>query len=214
MVLSATVLIAPTVSSGLQRQRVLAEDLPDPDLLEETRSVRLLRRALVLLCAVLALSAATVAPASAAVDDYPWRTDHTATADRYGFTKRQCVSFVAWRLAQRSHALDNRTQRWGHARDWDNAARRLQHGIGSRPVVGAVAHWNPGETGAYYARGAARPNGTMRAGAYGHVAYVERVHPDGSATVTHYNMSGTRAFSTTRLKAPRSLYVGVRAPRR
>jgi surface antigen len=175
--------------------------------------VRLLRRALVLLCAVLALSAATVAPASATGDDYPWRTDLTATADQYGFTKGQCVSFVAWRLAQRSHALDNRIERWGDAHDWDNAARRLGHDIGSRPVVGAVAHWNAGERGAYYGHGATWPNGTMWAGAYGHVAYVERVHADGSATVSHYNMNGMHAFSTTRLKAPRYLYVGVPAPR-
>lgn len=176
--------------------------------------MRLLRRALVLLCAVLAVPAMTVAPASATADSYPWRTDRTASADPYGFTKRQCTSFVAWRLAQRSLPLDNRVQRWGHARDWDNAARRLRHGIGSRPVVGAVAHWNPGETGALYRPGAVRPTGVLRAGAYGHVAYVERVHADGSVTVTHYSLSGARTLSTTRLRAPRYLYLGVRAPRR
>ena len=176
--------------------------------------MRQLRRVLVLLCAVLTVSATTAAPASAAGNDYPWRLDKSWTADRYGFTKRQCVSFVAWRMAQRSHALNNRTQRWGNARDWDNAARRLRHGIGSRPVVGAIAHWNAGEKGAWYARGSSRPNGTMRAGAYGHVAYVQRVHADGSATVSQYNMSGSRSYSTARLKAPRYLYVGVRAPRR
>ena len=189
--------------------------------------MRPVTRALVLLCAAVSVSTATVAPASAVApvpaavpaavpagkDDYPWRTDRSATADRYGFTKRQCVSFVAWRLAQRSHALDNRTQRWGHAREWDNAARRLRYEIGSRPVVGAVAHWNAGETGVHYGRRSARPVGRMRAGGYGHVAYVERVHADGSATVTHYNLGGTRAFSRTRVKAPRYLYVGVSAPR-
>lgn len=175
--------------------------------------MRLLRSALVLLCAVLAVSTATVSPASAR-DGYPWRHDRSATADRYGFTKRQCVSFVAWRLAQRSHVLDNRRQRWGHARDWDNAARRLRVGIGSRPVVGAVAHWNAGEAGALYRRSSSRPNGRMRAGAYGHVAYVERVHPDGSVTVSHYNARGTRTYSTSRLTAPRYLYVGVAGPRR
>lgn len=175
--------------------------------------MRLLRRALVLFCAVVALSAVTVAPASAAGDDYRWRLDQSWTADRWGFTKRQCTSFVAWRLAQRSHAIDNRRQRWGHARDWDNTARRLRVGIGSRPVVGAVAHWNAGETGAWYSRGSTRPNGTMRAGSYGHVAYVQAVYRDGSVLVSHYNTSGTRRYSTARLKAPRYLYVGVRAPR-
>ena len=175
--------------------------------------MHLLRRCLVLVVSVLALTATTVAPAHAAGNDYPWRLDRTGSSDSYGFTKRQCVSFVAWRLAQRSSAVDNRTQRWGSARDWDNASRRLGHGIGSRPVVGAVAHWNPGETGALYARGATRPNGLMRAGAYGHVAYVQAVHPDGSATVAHYNATGSRTYSVARLRAPRYLYIGVRAPR-
>lgn len=174
--------------------------------------MRLLTRCLVLLVTTVALTATTAGPASAE-DDYPWRLDDTRSTDAYGFTKRQCVSFVAWRLAQRSEVLDNRTQRWGHARDWDNAARRLRHDIGSAPVVGAVAHWNPGETGGLYTRGAARPNGSMHAGAYGHVGYVEAVHADGSATIAHYNMSGTRSYSTARVRAPRYLYVGVPAPR-
>ena len=174
--------------------------------------MHLLRRVVVLLCTVLALAATTVAPASAAGDDYPWRLDQSWTADRYGFTKRQCVSFVAWRLAQRAHPLNNRTQHWGHARDWDNASRRLGVGIGRTPVVGAVAQWNENDWSAWYGT-ATRPVGTMRAGAYGHVAYVERVHADGSVTVSHYNMGGTRSYTTARLKAPRYLYIGVRAPR-
>ena len=41
----------------------------------------------------------------------------------------------------------------------------------------------------------------------------QRVHADGSATVAHYNGTGTRTYSTARVKAPRYLYVGVRAPR-
>ena len=52
-----------------------------------------------------------------------------------------------------------------------------------------------------------------RAGAYGHVAWVQHVHTDGSASIVHYNGSGTRTFSVSRVKAPRYLYVGVRAPR-
>jgi surface antigen len=52
----------------------------------------------------------------------------------------------------------------------------------------------------------------MRAGAYGHVAWVQHVHTDGSATVAHYNGTGSRTFSTSRVKAPRYLYVGVAAP--
>ena len=123
------------------------------------------------------------------------------------------MSFVAWRLAQRDQPIDNRMQRWGNATDWDDAARRLGVSIGARPVVGAVAHWNAGESAAYYGPGSTRPNGTLRAGGYGHVGYVQGVHSDGSAVVSQYNLSGSRTYSLVRVKAPRYLYVGVAPPR-
>lgn len=173
----------------------------------------LLRRALVLFAAVVAVFAVSAAPASAAGDDYPWRLDQTWSSDRYGFTKRQCVSFVAWRTAQRGHELSNLRQGWGNARDWDNAARRLGVGIGHHAVVGAVAHWNPGESSPVYSTRNARLEGWMRAGAYGHVGYVEKVYADGSVLLSHYNGNGRRGFALARVRAPRYLYVGVAAPR-
>ena len=174
--------------------------------------MRLLSRLLLVLTTLLALLALST-PAQAAGDDYPWRTDTSQSADRWGFTKRQCVSFVAWRLAQRGQPIDNRTQRWGNAKDWDDAARRLGVGIGARPVGGAVAQWNAGESAAYYSPGSTRPNGTVRAGGYGHVGYVQGVHSDGSAVVSQYDLSGSRTYSLVRVKAPRYLYLGVAAPR-
>lgn len=175
--------------------------------------MRLISRLLVVVTSLLALLAATSAPASAVGDDYPWRTDTTQSADRWGFTKRQCVSFVAWRMAQRNHPLSNATQRWGSALNWDDAARRLGYGIGTKPVPGSIAHWNAGEAAAYYSAGSTRPNGTMRAGSYGHVGYVQGVYSDGSVSVAHYNMNGNRSYSTARVKAPRYLYVSVATPR-
>ena len=173
--------------------------------------MRVVRRALVLLLTVPALHLSVTTPASAG-DDYPWRLSRAATADAYGFTTRQCVSFVAWRLAKRGTPIDNARQGWGDARAWNEAARRLGHRAGRRPVVGAVAHWEAHERSALYT-GGRRLRGTMIAGAYGHVAWVQHVHTDGSATVAHYNGTGTRTYSTSRVKAPRYLYVGVRAPR-
>ena len=175
--------------------------------------MHLLRRVLLLLTALVAFSAGTVSPASAVGDDYPWRLDQSWSADRWGFTKRQCVSFVAWRMAQRNHPLHNGTQRWGSALTWDETARRLGYGIGTRPVPGSIAHWNAGEAAALYANGSTRPNGTMRAGLYGHVGYVQGVYPDGSVSVAQYNGTGTRTYSTMRVKAPRYLYVSVATPR-
>ena len=97
-------------------------------------TMRALRRLLVLLTCLIAFSAGGLSPASAVGDDYPWRLDTTQTADRWGFTKRQCVSFVAWRMAQRGHPLNNATQKWGSALTWDDTARRLGYGIGTKPV--------------------------------------------------------------------------------
>lgn len=128
-------------------------------------------------------------------------------------TKRQCVSFVAWRMAQRGHPLNNATQRWGSALSWDEAARRLGYGVGTRPVAGSVAHWNAHERSAYYSSGSTRPNGTLTAGASGHVGYVQGVYADGSVSVAQYNLNGTRSYSTMRVKAPRYLYVSVATPR-
>lgn len=172
--------------------------------------MRPLRSALVLLLTVPAVHLSAAAPAAAA-DDYPWRMSPGDAADTFGFTTRQCVSFVAWRLAQRGTRLDNAREGWGDARDWDDAARRLGHRTGRLPVVGAVAHWDAYERGPLYTGGAGL-SGTMSAGAYGHVAWVQHVHSDGSATVAQYNGAGTRTLSTARVEAPRYLYVGVAAP--
>ena len=173
--------------------------------------MRVIRRALVLLLTVPALHLSVTSPASA-TDDYPWRLSGGDSADAFGFTTRQCVSFVAWRLAQRGNRLDNAREGWGDARTWDESARRLGHRVGRAPVVGAVAHWDAHERGPLHT-GGPRLRGVMLAGAYGHVAWVQHVHTDGSATVAHYNGTGTGAFSTSRVKAPRYLYVGVAGPR-
>ncbi|MCU1693180.1 MAG: hypothetical protein JWM64_2271 [Frankiales bacterium] len=175
--------------------------------------MRTARRLLVLLLSVLAVAALLgSAPASASGDDYPYRTDSSGSADRWGFTRRQCVSFVAWRMEQRGKALSNRTQAWGNASSWDESARRLGYGVGTKPVPGAVAQWNAGERSAYYGGGSATANGTMSAGSYGHVGYVRGVYSDGSVSVENYNGTGSRTYSVSRVRAPRYLYVGVKAP--
>ena len=171
--------------------------------------MRLIRRLIVVTAALVAMSAPFATPASAAGDDYPWRTSTTNAADRWGFTQRQCVSFVAWRQAQAGRPLSNSAQRWGSASNWDEAAVRLGVRIGTRPVVGAIAHWNAGERSPWWAYGSATANGTVTAGPYGHVGYVRSVNADGSAVVEQYNMSGNRSYSVTRVKAPRYLYHGV-----
>ncbi len=175
--------------------------------------MRALRRLLVLLTCLVAFSAGTLSPATAAGDDYPWRTDTTQSADRWGFTKRQCVSFVAWRMSQRGHPLNNVTQRWGNALNWDETARRLGYGVGTKPVPGSIAQWNAYERAPYYSAGSSYANGTMKAGGYGHVGYVQGVYSDGSVSIAQYNLNGARSYSTMRVRAPRYLYVSVATPR-
>lgn len=153
-------------------------------------------------------SVAPRAPKVRAVQDaYPWASDTTQGSDPWGFTMRQCVSYVAWRLAGVGHALDNATQGWGSALTWDDTARRLGYRVGSRPAVGAVAHWDEHESGAYWSPGAASSDGSYVAGTNGHVAWVVDVYADGSVLVAQYNGTVDRAFSTMRVKAPRYLYL-------
>jgi len=168
----------------------------------------------VLVTAATAMSttlAAGAAPASA-TDDYPWPTAGEHSVDPWGFSMRQCVSWTAFKLAQRGAVLDSGRQGWGSAENWDNAARRLGHGIGAQPVVGSIAHWNPGERAPWYANGSATANGLLTSGSSGHVGYVTGVHRDGSAVVQQYNGDGDRTWSIVRVRAPRYLYLQVTAP--
>jgi len=167
---------------------------------------------LVVLAALLstaAMSLPLATQASASGDDYPYRAYTTNASDRWGFTVRQCVSFVAWREAQAGHPVSNISQRWGSAANWDDTARARGVWISSQPRVGAIAQWNAYERSAWYANGSTVANGTMSAGGYGHVAWVRYVYGDGSALIEQYNMSGNRSYSTMRVKAPRYLYYGV-----
>ena len=142
------------------------------------------------------------------VNDYPYRNQSDFYAvDKWGFTQRQCVSFAAFRLAQKGRTINNRDN-WGSAYSWDEAARRLGHAVTKKARVGAIAHWNAHESGPYYGKGSATPNGTFTAGDYGHVGWVKSVYSDGSALVEQYNMGGDRSYSVMRVKAPRYLLVG------
>jgi surface antigen len=147
-----------------------------------------------LLAAVALLAALMVpflgSPAQAAANDYPYRNDTTNASGPWGFTQRQCVSFVAWRLHQRSRDLSNRGHAWGNAAQWDETAK-AKH----------FAH----ERSKYYAPNGA--TGYLEASQYGHVAYVTHVWADGSVTIEQCNISGNRAYSSMHVKANRYLYL-------
>ena len=154
-------------------------------------------------------AATHTAPRTAAVrtgtttrNDYPYAAATTDTADKWGFTERQCVSFAAWRLARDGRAIDN-AQGWGSALHWDETARARGVRVSSTPHVGAIAQWNAGEGGKVWVGGGV---GTFTAGPYGHVGYVAAVYSDGSALIEQYNAQGDRAYSVMRMTAPRYLF--------
>jgi surface antigen len=134
-------------------------------------------------------------------DTYPYATDTSNRPDPWGFTMRQCVSYVAWRLADAGRPIDN-AQGWGSASGWDDTARQLGYTVTTRPTVGSVAQWDAHESSPFYANGG---TGSFVAGSMGHVAWVTKVYSDGSVQVAQYNGSGDRAYSTMHVQAPRYL---------
>ena len=197
------------VTIPVQQASVAAQVAPSPLPLPRTvtRSVTRPSRHVATAPRPVTSSAPTPAavPQPVATDSYPYADDTTNGMDAWGFTKRQCVSYVAWRLADAGRPIDNPTQRWGSALDWDDAAQRLGYAVSSQPHVGAVAQWNAHEDGPYWASGSSTANGSFVAGSMGHVAWVTKVYSDGSVLVAQYNGTSDRSYSTMRVKAPRYL---------
>jgi surface antigen len=167
------------------------------------RRARGVRGVLIVLLVTVGLLAEAV-PARAYTDDYPWKSDTTYSNDSFGFTKRQCVSYAAWRLYKSGHRISNSSGHWGNAYHWDDAARALGKRVTTTPKVGAIAQWNAYERSTYYP--STGGTGTMTAGRYGHVAWVAAVYSNGSVLVRQYNINGNRSFSQMHVRAPRYIY--------
>ena len=123
-------------------------------------------------------------PSTGLVDDYPYRGQSREGIDRWRFYKTECVSFVAWRVSERVRPdFKNfyRGERFSNAKNWDNVARRLGFRVDNKPSVGAVAQWN--------------------GGTFGHVAYVAKVHKNGTVTIEEYNKGGSHRYGTRTIKA-------------
>jgi surface antigen len=157
------------------------------------------------------LGLASFAPAAASprTGGYPYAHARLGRLDPWDFTTRQCTSYVAWRLHRAGDSsfendmlsATGQAVDFGNANHWAAAARLLGYRVSRTPAVGAVAQWNSFESSTY-------KGWMMTASAYGHVAYVTAVHPDGSVTVDQYDVQHPRGFSTERIRAPRYLYIG------
>jgi surface antigen len=142
-------------------------------------------------------------------DDYPYSPSicgHTGQCDGiddWGFSKQQCVSFVAWRLSQRGVVVDGAS--YGDAGNWDRVAQARGYAVDSTPTVGSVAHWRHSESITWStANGGTR---SIWAGPQGHVAYVTAVHADGTVDIEEYNQNGDRSYHEQQsIKAPRYIH--------
>jgi surface antigen len=115
-------------------------------------------------------------PASVTMrDDYPFPHASWHEVDPWAFYKRECTSFVAFRLnkVMRFHNL-MRGGRFSNAENWDENARRIGFRVNRRPRVGAVMVRN--------------------SGTFGHVAIVAKVRR-GRILVEQYNAGGTHNYS-------------------
>lgn len=108
-------------------------------------------------------------------DDYPWPAASWNEVDPWAFYKRECTSFVAFRLnkVMRFHNL-MRGGRFSNAENWDENARRIGFRVNRRPRVGSVMVRN--------------------SGTFGHVAMVAKVGR-GRILVEQYNAGGTHDYS-------------------
>ena len=110
-------------------------------------------------------------------DDYPYKNapvkQHPECKygpyEAWGFCKRSCTSFVAWRLNNINRITFTNGMRGGlhgNAKNWGSNAKKIGFTVNTTPEVGSVA-W-------------------FATGVYGHVAWVAKVDGD-NITIEEYN---------------------------
>lgn len=121
-----------------------------------------------------------VGPLEGAVSGGYWNVQGGYFVDKWGFAQCNCTSYVAYRINLNGFRFHNqfRVDRWGHGKDWDEAALAAGFTVNATPTKGGVAQWDVGEI----------------AGDFGHVAYVEEVlkNSDGSIKsirISQYNIT-------------------------
>ena len=140
----------------------------------------------------------SVAATAAAESAYPY--EGTTRIGPWGFTTRHATDYVAWRFFERDvtfsatmHGPNATTGRFGDPATWAASAAAIGFKVDAVARAGAIAQWNAGEQGA---------------GGAGHVAYVERVNPDGSVVVSELDWAGDYGYSQrTLVRAPRYIHI-------
>ena len=143
---------------------------------------------------------ATVAAVAAEPEPIPYPYAIVARIGPWGFPTRYATDYVAWRLFERdvtfSTDMSGPTGKRGHFGDpgtWAATAAGIGFTVDNVPRPGAIAQWRGGEQGA---------------GAAGHVAYVERVNPDGSVVISEFDWNVEHGYSQRgEVRAPRYIHV-------
>ncbi len=108
---------------------------------------------------------------------YPaaWRNaPMNAYVDDWGMYTRQCVSYAAFKVSSTYGNMPYWGGR-GNANEWGNNARAAGIPVSTTPKVATV--------------------GVQYSGAYGHVAWVEAVNPDGTLTISQFNAGWSGEYS-------------------
>jgi surface antigen len=145
-------------------------------------------------------TASVASGASVAAEEHAYPYEGTTRVGPWGFTTRHAGDYIAWRFFERDVTFsatmvgpNATTGRFGDPTAWATQAAGIGFKVDTVARAGAIAQWNAGEQGA---------------GAAGHVAYVERVNPDGSVVVSEFDWSGDFGYSQrTLVRAPRYIHV-------
>lgn len=132
---------------------------------------------------------------TAPVDDYPWPSAPENDFSPLGYSYRDCVDFVAWRI-NRDDGVTHSP--WKYV--WGNMRITNGNAIGWRPDW--ITHgWGvdlPAAAGRIGWYGS-------KVGQYGHVNYVQSVATDGTIHVEEYNWGSTQKYGQRDI-APGSPY--------
>jgi surface antigen len=147
-----------------------------------------------------AAPSATVTHAAPAATQSVYPYESTTRVGPWGFTTRHAADYIAWRFFERDVTFsatmpgpNGTAARFGDPSTWATHAAGLGFKVDTVARAGAIAQWNAGEQGA---------------GGAGHVAYVERVNPDGSVVVSEFDWDVKNGYSQrTLVRAPRYIHV-------
>lgn len=114
-------------------------------------------------------------------DGYPFDSaSHPSSEnDGWGFYKRQCTSYVAYKANQTGVSFsngmtgpNNTSGTFGNALNWDNNASSIGYLVNNNRAIGSIAQWE-GDTGG--------------AGSAGHVAWVKGLEANNTVLIGEYN---------------------------